>query len=246
MYENKSLQLAVLISIFLHFTIFLSAPYMGVLHEKQPLNPIKVAYFKIEEHPEKLIGQKSEKLAGQKPESPYHQVLPPMSPEALPEVRKEDIINPPLEPQPAEKQAQVKKEEPTVETIGSGSGSRAVIGGKGKKFETVVNDEKDSGKKATYIGYYRLVREKIRYYADRNYIKAGSASQGEVFLSFVVTSSGELLHIMIIDRRSADDSLLRNIAIDSVKDASPFPAFPQGMNQYQITFNVVISFELNN
>ena len=52
MYENKSLQLAVLISIFLHFTIFLSAPYMGVLHEKQPLNPIKVAYFKIEEHPE--------------------------------------------------------------------------------------------------------------------------------------------------------------------------------------------------
>ncbi|HAZ09798.1 MAG TPA: hypothetical protein DCY56_01645 [Candidatus Omnitrophica bacterium] len=235
MYENKSLQLAVLISIFLHFTIFLSAPYMGVLHEKQPLNPIKVAYFKIEEHPEKLIDQKPEKLAGQKQKSPYYQVLPPMPPEALPEVRKEDIINPP----------QVKKEEPTVETIDSGSGSRAVIGGKGKKFETVVNDEKDSGKKATYIGYYRLVREKIRYYADKNYIKEGSVSEGEVFLSFVVTSKGELLHIMIIDRRSADDSLLRNIAIDSVKDASPFPAFPQGMNQYQITFNVVISFELN-
>ena len=235
MYENKSLQLAVLISIFLHFTIFLSAPYMGVLHEKQPLNPIKVAYFKIEEHPEKLIDQKPEKLVGQKQKSPYYQVLPPMSPEALPEVRKEDIVNPP----------QVKKEEPTVETIGSGSGSRAVIGGKGKKFETVVNDEKDSGKKATYIGYYRLVREKIRYYADKNYIKEGSVSEGEVFLSFVVTSKGELLHIMIIDRRSADDSLLRNIAIDSVKDASPFPAFPQGMNQYQITFNVVISFELN-
>ena len=50
---------------------------------------------------------------------------------------------------------------------------------------------------------------------------------------------------MIIDRRSADDSLLRNIAINSVKDASPFPVFPQGMNQYQITFNVIISFELN-
>ncbi|MEK7868588.1 MAG: energy transducer TonB [Candidatus Omnitrophota bacterium] len=235
MYENKSLQLAVLISIFLHFTIFLSAPYMGVLHEKQPLNPIKVAYFKIEEHPEKLIDEKPEKLVVQKQESPYHQALPPMLPEALPEVRKEDIINPP----------HVKKEEPTVETVGSGSDSRAVIGGKGKKFETVVNDEKDSGKKATYIGYYRLVREKIRYYADKNYIKEGSVSEGEVFLSFVVTSKGELLHIMIIDRRSADDSLLRNIAIDSVKDASPFPAFPQGMNQYQITFNVVISFELN-
>nr|MBU1328026.1 hypothetical protein [Candidatus Omnitrophota bacterium] len=184
--------------------------------------------MKIEEHPKKLIGQKQE--------SPYHQVLLPMSPEALPEVKKEDIINPP----------QVKKEEPTVETISSDSGSRAVIGDKGKKFETVVNDEKDDAKKATYIGYYRLVREKIRYYADKNYIKERSASEGEIFLSFVVTSKGELLHIMIIDRRSTNGSLLRNIAIDSIKDASPFPAFPQGMNQYQITFNVIISFELNN
>jgi len=240
MFENKSFQLAVLISIFLHFAIFISAPYVGVLPQKEPFEPIKVAYFKEKiEEKEKEIPKK---LVGRKPES---QLLPPMMPEALPEVRKEDMLNPPLEPQPLAKPEQVRKEEPTVETIGSGSGSRAVIGGKGKKFETVVNNEKDSGKKATYIGYYRLVREKIRYYADRNYIKEGSASQGEVFLSFVVTSNGELIHIMIMDNRSAKDLLLRDIAINSVRDASPFPVFPQGMNQYQITFNVIISFELN-
>ncbi len=224
MYESKSLQLALLISILLHFAIFLSAPYMGVLPNKQSLNPIKVTYFKVKEHPEKLISQKFKT-----------QALLPVAPEALPEVRKEDIINPPHE--------QVKKEEPTVETIGPGS--RAVIENKSKKFETVVNNEKDNARKAAYISYYRLVREKIKYYADKNYIKEGSVSQGEVFLSFVVASGGELLHIMIIDRRSADNSLLRDIAINSIKDASPFPAFPQGMNQYQVTFNVVISFELN-
>ncbi len=239
MYENKSLQLALLISMLLHFAVFLSAPYTGVMPKKQPINPIKVAYFKIEQEPEKLVGQK---FIGQKPKT---RLLPPIAPEALPEVRKEDIINPPFYPEPAVKQGQVKKEEPTVETIGSGSGSRAVIGSKGKKFEAVVNGEKDSGKKATYIGYYRLVREKIRYYADKNYIKEGSASEGEVFLSFVVTSNGELLHILMVDNKSTNDSMLRNIAIDSVKDASPFPVFPQGMNQYQITFNVIISFELN-
>ena len=240
--DNKSLQLAFLISMLLHFAIFLSAPYTGVLPKKETLKPIKVAYFKVKEQPKKVIGQKPGGGA------PY--VLPPMAPEALPEVRKEDIANPPLpffkpEPkdQPASTKDQVKKEEPTVETIGTSS--RAVIGGKGKKFETVVNDEKDSGRKATYIGYYRSVREKIRYYADRNYLKEGSASQGEVFLSFVVAASGELLHIMIIDAKSIEDPLLRNIAIDSIRDASPFPAFPQGMNQYQVTFNVVISFELN-
>lgn len=239
MYDTKSLQLAVLISIFLHFTIFLSAPYIGVLPEKEAFKPIKVAYFKPEELKEKELPKK---LVGGKPSK--RELFPPVSPEALPEVRKEDIVNPPLEDMPFAKPLEAKKEEPTVETIISGS-SGGIMQGKGKKFEAVINEEKDSIKKAAYIGYYRLVREKIRYYADRNYIKEKSASQGEVFLSFVVTSKGELLHIMIMDNRSAKDLLLRDIAINSVRDASPFPAFPQGMKQYQITFNVIISFELN-
>jgi len=71
-----------------------------------------------------------------------------------------------------------------------------------------------------------------------------STGQGEVFISFTVTSSGELLQVMIVDKRSIPDSLLRDIAINSIRDASPFPPFPQGMNQYQITFNVIISFEI--
>ena len=237
MNEYKPFQLAVLISLLLHFAVFLSAPYAGVLPKREFLQPVKVAYFKIKEAPKKVIGQK-----------PELQLPAPMAPESLPEIRKEDIANPaPVvkpEPKPAPKQEQVKKEEPTVETIGAHS-SGAITEAKGDKFETVVNNEKDSGKKAAYIGYYRSVREKIRYFADKNYIKEGSASQGEVFLSFVVTSSGELLHIMVIDARSANDALLRSIAINSIRDAGPFPAFPQGMNQYQITFNVVISFELN-
>lgn len=241
MYENKSLQLALLISILLHFAVFLSAPYTGVLPKKEPVNPIKVDYFKIKEPPKKLVGQRPGKGGG-------FRALPPMAPEALPEVRKEDIANPlpVFKPQPAtsaKSERVAEKGEPAIETISTSS--RAVIGAKGKKFETVVNDEKDSGRKATYIGYYRSVRERIRYYADRNYIRAQSTSQGEVFLSFTVASNGELLHIAIIDKRSEDDSLLRSIAINSVRDASPFPAFPQGMNQFQITFNVIISFELN-
>lgn len=234
MYENKSLQLAFLISMFLHFAVFISAPYTRILPDKEPMKPIKVAYFKAEEQPKKIVGQKG--LGSQKAFL--------IAPESLPKVIKEDIANQPLSGQAKSKPEQVKKEEPTIETIKSGAG--AFIGGKdGKKFETVINEEKDSGKKSTYIGYYRAVREKIRYYADRNYIKEGSATEGEVFISFVVASNGELLHIMIIDNRSVNNTLLRNIAINSVRDASPFPVFPQGMNQYQITFNVVISFELN-
>ena len=187
MFENKSFQLAILISMLFHFAIFISAPYVGVLPQREYSEPIKVTYFK------KKIEQKElpKKLVGQKPG-------PMLAPEALPEVKKEDILNPPLEPQPLAKPEQARKEDPTVETIIPGKRG-AVIQDKGKKFEAVVNEETNSAKKAAYIGYYRLVREKIRYYADRNYIKEGSASQGEVFLSFIVTSKGELIHIMIMD-----------------------------------------------
>jgi outer membrane biosynthesis protein TonB len=239
MYESKPLQLAILISMLLHFAVLLCAPYVGIVPKRQLLEPIKVAYYKPEVVKKKELPE--QKPVGIKPES--HKA-PIVSPESLPEVKKEDIENPPLKPQPAVKQEQVKKEEPTVETINSKK-SGAVMQEKGKKFETVVNEETDNAKKAAYIGYYRLVREKIRYYADRNYIKEGSTSEGEVFLSFAVTSKGELLHIMVMDNRSAKDPILRDIAINSIRDASPFSAFPQGMSQYQITFNVIISFEVN-
>ena len=233
MYENKSFQLAVLISILIHFAVFLSAPHMGVVSVKKAIPVIKISYVK----PKEAVKNRG-KIIGQKP-----QYLPPLAPQALPDVKKDDILNPPeTEVPPAPKQAE-------KEVVGSDiqvSSDRAVIqSNSGKKFETIVNEEKDSGRKATYISYYRSVREKIRYYADRNYIREGSTGEGEVFLSFTVTSKGELLQVAVIEKRSIEDPLLRNIAINSVRDASPFPGFPQGMNQYQITFNVVISFELN-
>lgn len=241
MCDNKSFQLAVLISILVHFAVFLSAPHMGVVSIKEAIPVIKISYVKPEEKEKEIkkeAGRNTGKIIGQKP-----QYLPPLAPQALPDVEKDEILDSP------EAEVPVVPKQAEREIAGSDiqvSSGRAVIQSSGgKKFETIINEEKDSGRKATYIGYYRSVRERIRYYADRNYIREGSTGEGEVFLSFTVTSKGELLQIAVIEKRSIEDPLLRNIAINSVRDASLFPSFPQGMNQYQITFNVVISFELN-
>jgi len=87
------------------------------------------------------------------------------------------------------------------------------------------------------------VREKIRRFADENYPGFRNLGKGEVYVSFVVTSSGELLQVRVVDDKSINNTVLRNIAVNSVRDASPFPTFPEGMGQYRITFNVIISFE---
>jgi len=214
MADNKTLQLALLISILAHSVFFLGMPVMPFLPSKRSMESLKITYYKIKEMPEKktMARKRAEPIARK-----------------LPEIKKEDILEP---AKPAKPRAEARRIVP---------GKKA----EEKKFETVIKEEADEAKKATYISYYRTVRERIRQHADRNYPRRRGLGEGDVFLSFVVASSGELLQAGVVDRKSTDNPTLRRIAIDSIRDSSPFPPFPKGMGQYQITFNVIISFELN-
>lgn len=93
----------------------------------------------------------------------------------------------------------------------------------------------------TYISYYEVVREKIRRAAYFNY---RHEEIGEVYLSFMVASDGSLKEIQLVEDRSSANDFLREIALRSVKDSAPFPVFPPGLDHPQLSFNVVISFEI--
>ncbi|MBU4589981.1 MAG: hypothetical protein KKG01_03565, partial [Candidatus Omnitrophica bacterium] len=167
MADNKTLQLALLISILAHSVFFLGIPVMPFLPSKRSMESLKITYYKIKEMPEKktMARKRAEPIARK-----------------LPEIKKEDILKP-------AKPAAGKQAKPMAE-------ARRIVPGKKveeKKFETVINEEIDEAKRATYISYYRAVRERIRQQADRNYPRRRGLGEGEVFLSFVVASSGELL-----------------------------------------------------
>jgi len=228
MTENKNFQFAVLISMLIHFSLFLGMPHNPFLPNKRSLYSIKITYCKVKE----IKVEEPKKLIGIKPET----IRPIVK--NLPEIKKEDMLKK-TEPKP---QPKSEKKEPEVSKQ---AGTQLIKEVKEKKFEAIIDEEENTVRKATYISYYRAVREKIRECADRKYPKDRSSGEGEVFLSFVVASNGELLQVKVVDSKSIDDSLLRDIAINSIRDANPFSAFPQGMNQYQITFNVIISFELS-
>jgi TonB family protein len=190
--------------------------------DKRALEKVEITYYKIKEIPPK--NRPEIKKSGTEPR--------PLK--KLPEIKKEEILRPPkpLSEKPMKAKTPLK---PAAE----------ITKVKEKTFEKVIEEEKDTAKKATYISYYRAVREKIRQHADRNYPSSRRFGEGEVFLSFVVASSGELLKVRVIDERSSNNRALRDIAINSIRESSPFPSFPSGMGQYQITFNIIISFELN-
>lgn len=101
--------------------------------------------------------------------------------------------------------------------------------------------KKASEEKSLYLDYYQTIREMIRRIANHNYYK--SSNVGEVFLSFILGSDGDLKDIELVNNKSSSDRDLIKIAFNSVKKASPFPPFPKDLNQRHLSFNVIISFE---
>ena len=93
----------------------------------------------------------------------------------------------------------------------------------------------------SYISYYQIVREKIRRAAYQNYTRTET---GEVYLSFIISNDGYLKDVRLVGEKSSPSLYLREIALRSIRDASPFPNFPKELDYPQLSFNVIISFEV--
>jgi len=110
-----------------------------------------------------------------------------------------------------------------------------------KKKITLPPIDLDKIDNPSYINYYQIVREKIRRAAYQNYTRT---EVGEVYLSFLIFSDGSLRAVQVIEERSSPSVYLKEIASRSIKEASPFPDFPKDLDYPQLSFNVVISFEV--
>ena len=92
-----------------------------------------------------------------------------------------------------------------------------------------------------YANYYSLVRARIK---QRAYFNYSDNYIGEVYLTFILTNDGALKELQILENRTTAQQFLRTIGLKSVKEAAPFPPFPKELNYPELTFNVVISFQM--
>ena len=93
----------------------------------------------------------------------------------------------------------------------------------------------------SYISYYQIVREKIRRSAYQNYTHNET---GEVYISFIISNDGYIKDVRLMEEKTAANDYLKNIALRSIRDASPFPNFPKELDYPQLSFNIIISFEI--
>jgi outer membrane biosynthesis protein TonB len=106
--------------------------------------------------------------------------------------------------------------------------------------EVSPEDADDVKKNPAYMGYYRLIREKIRATMYRNY---SGTRRGEVALSFCVSRDGTLQGVAF-GSHSVSGATLKDTALKSLKESAPFPEFPPELHEYsRLQFNLSVYFK---
>jgi len=93
-----------------------------------------------------------------------------------------------------------------------------------------------------YAAYNDMVRDRIKEKVYQNYDKM---ERGSVYLTFLVNQNGELIAAKIIQEKTDASEHLQEIAMRSLQEASPFPAFLKGMNLSEYPFNIEIQYQLS-
>jgi TonB family protein len=228
MSPNKIFPLSLTISFLAHSLVFFQ--YSGLLHkpEKKKRQELHISYVKrlpAQEIPVKNISLKNQPLAALPPKVTADETI---TASANTKNNVQNIFSKNIDnmrrPSPFIKPALIKPDTIPI-----------------KKKISLPPVEPDKIKNPSYMGYYQFVREKIRRAAYYNYVRTVT---GEVYLSFVIANDGKLLDLKFLEDKSSGNGYLKQTAIKSIKDSSPFPAFPKELDYPQLSFTVIISFEV--
>ena len=92
----------------------------------------------------------------------------------------------------------------------------------------------------SHQNYYQKIRQQIVLALEKN--RGGFVREGEIQVRFTVKRSGVLKDLALYKSSGSGMRALERIVIESIKDASPFPAFTGGMNENELLFKLPIKF----
>jgi TonB family protein len=224
---DRGLNIALIVSLAAHLAVFLN---FNLLHLRRKAKapkekPIAVSYIRVKDLP-----QETGKRGAHR--EPLLQVAPLSSLKDLPpltEITKK-------EPAPLLTQDALPKDygqsKPALLKVQTSDVKRKI---------SLPPMETPKVNSPTYVNYSVAIRGKIQEWAYKNYTGTDS---GVVVVSFLVTREGLLKSVKISEKESTSNAGLRDIAVKSIKDAAPFATFPQDLDYPELSFNLMISFEI--
>lgn len=229
MHSNRILSVTLVLSVLAHGVIFLKYPIFNPFIQTQKEQKIEVNYIK--EPIKTVLLSKLEKQNTLPKQEPFLKLdskvitgsrVPP------PYIEKENFFK-------DVKDLSAKSPEFSKPTFSSPD--LLLL----KKKITLPSIEMAKIDNPSYISYYQTVREKIRRCAYQNYNRNET---GEVYISFIISNDGHIKSVRLIEEKTTGNDYLKDTALKSVKDASPFPNFPKELDYPQLSFNIIISFEI--
>jgi len=98
-------------------------------------------------------------------------------------------------------------------------------------------------KKRIFFQYYDLIRKKIKDHTIYPYQAKVGVLEGDSYISFVLKRSGHIRKIILLE--SSGFPLLDDAAMNSIRNAEPFPPFPENLIGNDVKLNIPISFRLD-
>ncbi len=232
--KDNKLLIALIFSVAIHVLLLCNWPfYRNLFTEKMRPADIEVTYLKARElpvarQPEGFSGR-SEPLPEISPPQKLISIVPPKAVAPAKKIEAEALKKEAPVPAPAKKAATEQSSKivikqplmPKIETTASVDAS--VVAG---------------GLRLIPPSYSQVVRDRIIDNIDTR----RTGGEGDVYVRFIITSSGALKEVNVINEKSSEDGVLRAAAFQAVKDSAPFPIFPDKVNLPEVAFTCQISF----
>ncbi len=100
----------------------------------------------------------------------------------------------------------------------------------------------DPEKGRIFSDYFSVVKEAIHAML-RKKCEGKKIGQGSVTLGFVLNSEGKLERVTVLETDAKMDPLLRNIAVECLREAAPFANFPKDLNSARVSFSLTVFFD---
>lgn len=223
--EDRIFSLSIVTSILVHVVIVASFFFLNVHNARKPFKNVEVIYQAAAALPPQGMSARGKDVRSVRDEKPG---LPPKL------LRQDESLPASLLQSAGKDPAGLRLEKRHLARVSAPEGKRHIS-------VPFLKSEKISNPK--YANYQNSIRNKIRNRAYL-YVEHPEFRTGEVYLTFVIASDGSLRDMKIIDDKTRANNYLRGVVVRSMKEASPFPPFPQDLNYPELSFNVVISFEV--
>lgn len=92
------------------------------------------------------------------------------------------------------------------------------------------------------LSYFSAIREQIQRTANRRTWISSDASEGIIYVTFLLTPAGHVRSPQVLPDRSASSALLQEIAVKIIAASSPFPPLPPSLHGAAKTIVVPLEF----